>query len=77
MEQQDSEIIDFSYALTSDLNLPLRVKLHSLEGNWPTPSFSDLLNDPFLRFKTQIDRPDLPITKEVYVTFQPFADNKR
>lgn len=75
-DRQDNKIVDFSYSLTSELELNLRIKLKSFEGHWPSPSFKELIRDPFLRLNTSLNHPDLPKYKDIYATVQPFADNR-
>lgn len=72
----DSKIIDFSYSLTSELKIPFRIKLLSLQGLWPVVHLSEWLRDPFLRMKTAPTQPDSRISKDLYVSFQLFANNK-
>ncbi|KAI8822578.1 kinase-like domain-containing protein [Fimicolochytrium jonesii] len=66
-----AQIKDFSYCLTPDLDLLLRVKVSSLEGRPPEHSFLEQIQDPYLRSTTGTSA-----LSDIYVTCQLFADNK-
>ncbi|KAI8800253.1 kinase-like domain-containing protein [Cladochytrium replicatum] len=65
------QTMDYSFCLTSDLDLLVRFKICSLEGLRPPPSIQELLNDPHLRH-TSVNRQ----FSDVYLSCQLFADSK-
>ncbi|KAJ3180966.1 Phosphatidylinositol (PI) 3-kinase [Geranomyces variabilis] len=64
-------IKDFSYCLSPDLDLLLRVKISSLEGRLPERHFLETLQDPYLRLASRPRE-----LSDLYITCQLFADNK-
>ncbi|KAH8554115.1 phosphatidylinositol 3-kinase [Umbelopsis sp. PMI_123] len=64
--------MDYSFCLTRDLDIPVSVRISSLEGTRTKKSFTQLLDNPELKFSgLQVsDHSDL------YVTVQVYADNK-
>ncbi|KAJ3163607.1 Phosphatidylinositol (PI) 3-kinase [Geranomyces michiganensis] len=64
-------IKDFSYCLSPDLDLLVRVKISSLEGRLPEHHFFEALADPYLRLASRPKE-----LSDLYITCQLFADNK-
>ncbi|CAM0142069.1 Phosphatidylinositol (PI) 3-kinase [Umbelopsis sp. WA50703] len=64
--------MDYSFCLTRDLDLPVSVRISSLEGTRKKKSYTQLLDNPELKFAgLQVsDHSDL------YATVQVYADNK-
>ncbi|EPS97255.1 hypothetical protein FOMPIDRAFT_1166642 [Fomitopsis schrenkii] len=64
---------DFTFAKLSDLKLPVTFRISQLEGTRKPHSFTELLENPELRFHGVQQSPEL---SDLYVTCQLIADNK-
>ncbi|RHZ89967.1 hypothetical protein Glove_9g253 [Diversispora epigaea] len=74
MDYVSGQAKDFSYSfcLTKDLDLPLNLRISSLEGIREKKTFSATLKDPSLKY-TGVQTSDYSV---LYVTCQVYADNK-
>ncbi|KAI8906954.1 kinase-like domain-containing protein [Gorgonomyces haynaldii] len=61
----DAAIVDFSYLLTSELNVPLSLRITEIQGHWPEHSLEQLKEDPYLYYK-----------KNILLSMQLYANNK-
>ncbi|CAO3673179.1 unnamed protein product [Umbelopsis vinacea] len=62
--------MDYSFCLTRDLNIPVSVRISSLEGTRTKKSYTQLLDNPDSNSQDCNDHSDL------YATVQVYADNK-
>ncbi|RKO89018.1 phosphoinositide 3-kinase family, accessory domain-containing protein, partial [Blyttiomyces helicus] len=79
LRNSSAQIKDFSYCLSSDLDLFVRVKISSLEGFRPRTEFERALQDPYLRSASGarcVFELTLALRSDLYITCQLFADNK-
>ncbi|KAI4104057.1 MAG: hypothetical protein L6R37_003463 [Teloschistes peruensis] len=63
---------EYSFAKSTDLDLPVQVRIASLDGPYDPPPFSTLLQRPDLRFIGSNTSP----FSDLYVTVQLWADSK-
>ncbi|KAL8706170.1 MAG: hypothetical protein Q9201_000748 [Fulgogasparrea decipioides] len=63
---------EYSFAKSTDLNIPVHVRIASLDGPYDPPPFSTLLQRPDLRFIGSNTSP----YSDLYVTVQLWADSK-
>ncbi|KAL8716400.1 MAG: hypothetical protein Q9220_000307 [cf. Caloplaca sp. 1 TL-2023] len=63
---------EYSFAKSTDLDIPVHIKISSLDGPFDPPPFSTLLQHPELRFIGSNTSPH----SDLYVTVQLWADSK-
>ncbi|KFM82429.1 Phosphatidylinositol 3-kinase catalytic subunit type 3, partial [Stegodyphus mimosarum] len=62
----------FNYVYSCNMNCNFRIKIGTLEGKLPKPSYKALINDPILKYSGMFEEK----CSDLHVTCQVYADNK-
>ncbi|KAH6564421.1 hypothetical protein BASA62_007901 [Batrachochytrium salamandrivorans] len=74
---EHSQISDFSYCLSSELDINMVFKITSIEGYRPQIPLSKMLQDPYLRVGSTLDAAqETAPGSDIYISMQLFAENK-